>query len=74
MFEETPKIEFTVNEGGKTIYRDAIVFESMAQLRNTSEAERQAMFQERYNQWKANIEQMTLAANMQEGTEPTEES
>lgn len=47
MFEEIPKVEFTVTEDGVTVYRDAIIFESMSELRNTSQAEREAMFQER---------------------------
>lgn len=57
MFEETPKVEFTVTENGVTVYRDAIIFESMAELRNTSQAEREAMFQERYDNWKAVVAQ-----------------
>ena len=55
MFDEIPKVEFTVTEDGKTVYRDAITFDSIAELRNTSQAEREAMFQERYDNWKAII-------------------
>lgn len=57
MFEEIPKVEFTVTENGVTVYRDAIIFESMAELRNTSQAEREAMFQARYDNWKAVLAQ-----------------
>lgn len=56
MFDEIPKVEFTATENGVTVYRDAIIFDSMAELRNTSQAERQAMFQERYDNWKAIVE------------------
>ena len=57
MFDEIPKVEFTVTENGVTVYRDAIIFDSMAELRNTSQAEREVMFQERYDNWKAIIAQ-----------------
>lgn len=54
MFEEIPKVDFTVkDENGNVIYRDAIVYESMAELRADSAAERQAKFQERYDNWVA---------------------
>jgi len=70
MFDEIPKVEFTVTEDGKTVYRDAIIFDSMAELRDTSQAEREAMFQERYDNWKAVVE----APIDQEETEPVEEA
>ena len=66
MFEETPKVEFTVQENGITVYRDTIIYDSMAELRNTSTAERNAMFQARYDAWKATVEQMTAESNEQE--------
>lgn len=51
-FDETPKVDFEVkDENGKVIYRDAIVYASMAELRADSAAERQAKFQERYDNW-----------------------
>lgn len=54
MFEETPKVDFSVkDENGNIVYRDAIVFNSMAELRNTSQAEREVLFQERYDNWVA---------------------
>ena len=56
MFDEAPKVDFSVkDENGNVVYRDAIVYSSMAELRNDSEAERQAKFQERYDNWLANI-------------------
>lgn len=55
MFEETPKVDFSVkDENGNVIYRDAIVYASMADLRADSKAEREAKFQERYDNWLAN--------------------
>lgn len=66
MFDEIPKVEFTVQENGVTVYRDSITFESMAELRNTSTTERNALFQARYDAWKATVEQMTAESNEQE--------
>ena len=55
MFDETPKADFSVkDENGNVIYRDAIVYASMADLRADSKAEREAKFQERYDNWLAN--------------------
>lgn len=52
MFDETPKVDFTVkDEQGNVIYRDAIVYSSMAELRNDSQSEREAKFQARYDAW-----------------------
>ena len=52
MFEEVPKVDFAVkNEQGDVIFRDALVFRTMSELRNCSLAEREAMMQERYNNW-----------------------
>lgn len=59
MFEEIPKVEFTVTENGVTVYRDAIIFESMAELRDTSQEEREALFQERYDNWKNALDSQT---------------
>jgi hypothetical protein len=56
MFEETPKVDFTVTVDGKVVYRDAIIFDSIAQLRSTSQVEREAMFQARYDNWLATVE------------------
>ena len=54
MFEETPKVDFAVkDENGNVVYRDAIVYSSMAELRADSKEEREAKFQERYNNWLA---------------------
>lgn len=72
MFGEIPKVEFTVTENGVTVYRDAIIFESMAQLRATSQAEREAMFQERYDNWKAVVAEQASQPPPQE-TPSTEE-
>lgn len=65
MFDEIPKVEFTVTENGVTVYRDAIIFDSMAELRNTSQAEREAMFQERYDNWKATVAEQVQASEEQ---------
>lgn len=55
MFEEIPKVDFSVSDAdGNVIFRDALVFQSMAELRNTSEAERKVMMQQRYDNWVAN--------------------
>jgi hypothetical protein len=73
MFDETPKVDFTVSDSsGKTIYRDSIIFDSMSELRNTSTAERTAMFQARYDAWQATVAQMTAEANAQQEAEQTE--
>lgn len=72
MFDEIPKVEFTVTENGVTVYRDAIVFNSMAELRNTSQEEREAMFQARYDAWQATVAQMAEEANAQAQQEETE--
>lgn len=54
MFEETPKVDFSVSdENGNIIFRDAIVYSSMAELRADSAAEREAKFQARYDDWVA---------------------
>lgn len=46
MFDETPKIDFTVkDDSGLVIFRDALIFSSMSELRNTSSDERQAIMQ-----------------------------
>ena len=55
MFDEAPKVDFSVkDENGNVVYRDAIVYASMADLRADSKAEREAKFQERYDNWLAN--------------------
>ena len=52
MFEEVPKVDFSVtDEDGNVVFRDAIVYSSMAELRNDSQAEREAKFQARYDAW-----------------------
>lgn len=73
MFEETPKLDFTVTIDGVTVYRSAIEFETMAELRSTSQAEREAMYQARYDQHLADIEAMTAAANTQQEETETPE-
>lgn len=69
-FDEIPKIDFSVQVDGVTVFRDALIFESMDELRNTSKAEREVMFQERYNNF-------LIASQGQpetpEETQPTEE-
>jgi len=69
MFDETPKVDFTVkDENGNVIYRDAIVYSSMAELRNDSQAEREVKFQARYDAW------VEAQANPMIGQETPEES
>ena len=54
MFEETPKVDFSVkDENGNVIYRDAIVYSSMAELRADSKTERESKMQARYDNWLA---------------------
>lgn len=54
MFEETPKVDFSVtDEQGNVVYRDSIVYETMADLRADNIAEREAKFQARYDNWGA---------------------
>lgn len=50
-FDETPQVVFEVTENGEVVYRDAITYASMSELRNDSAAERQAKFQARYDNW-----------------------
>lgn len=53
-FEETPKVDFEVkDENGEVVYRDSITYPSMADLRADSKEEREAKFQERYENWLA---------------------
>lgn len=50
MFEETPKVDFSVTDAeGNVVFRDAIVYASMAELRADSKVEREAKFQARYD-------------------------
>ena len=52
MFDEIPKVDFSVKDAdGNIVFRDAIVYNSMAELRNDSQAEREAKFQARYDAW-----------------------
>ena len=54
MFEETPKVDFSVkDENGNVVYRDAIVYSSMAELRADSKTERESKMQARYDNWLA---------------------
>jgi hypothetical protein len=49
-FEETPQVVFEVKDaGGNIVYRDAITYETMAELRADSKAERETKFQARYD-------------------------
>lgn len=51
-FDETPQVVFEVkDENGEVVYRDAITYASMAELRADSQAEREAKFQERYENY-----------------------
>ena len=49
--QETPQIVFTITEEDGTVFRDALTFNSMQELRNTSAEERGEMIQERYDNW-----------------------
>lgn len=69
MFEEIPKIDFTVTENGITVYRDSIIFSDMNELRNTSHAERIALFEQRYQ---AHLAYIQAAKNNPIEEEPEE--
>lgn len=48
-FDETPQVVFEVkDDNGVVVYRDAITYVDMAELRNDNAQERQAKFQARY--------------------------
>lgn len=50
--EEYPQVPFSYrDEEGNVIFRDALVFSSMAELRSTSKEEREVMMEERYQNW-----------------------
>lgn len=52
IFDETPQVVFEVKDAdGEVLYRDAITYGSMAELRDDNAQERQAKFQERYDNW-----------------------
>lgn len=64
-FDETPQVVFEVkDENGEVVYRDAITYASMAELRADNAQERQAKFQARYDAY-------VIAKNTP--TEPPEE-
>lgn len=50
-FEETPQVIFEAVEAGEVVYRDAITYATMVELRNDNLQERQAKFQARYDDW-----------------------
>ena len=51
-FDETPQVVFEVkDDDGNVIYRDAITYATMAELRQDNAAERQVKFQQRYDDW-----------------------
>lgn len=54
--EEIPQVVFTFTNEDGTVYRDALTFSSMSELRNTSVNERMEMMQERYDNHRAVIE------------------
>lgn len=52
VFDEIPQVVFEVkDDNGNVIYRDSITYTSIAELRADSKAEREAKFQERYDQY-----------------------
>lgn len=52
MQEESPQIPFNYkDENGNVIFRDALIFTSISDLRNTSKAEREEMMEQRYQTW-----------------------
>lgn len=66
MFDETPKIDFTVkDDSGLVIFRDALIFSSMSELRNTSSDERQAIMQKRYDDYKASLDNKDIIENQE---------
>lgn len=51
-FDEIPQVIFEAKDAdGNVEYRDAIVYDTMAELRADSATERQAKFQARYEKW-----------------------
>lgn len=72
-FEETPQVVFEVkDEEDNVVYRDAITYTSMSELRNDSVNERQAKFQARYDAWLLLLEE-SQNAPPQDMEEPVEE-
>lgn len=69
--EEIPKVDFVYVAEDGTRFVDSLIFQSMAELRNTSLSERRSMMEERYNNWKAAIEAAQNAP--QEETPPEEQ-
>lgn len=68
MFEEIPKVDFAVkDDNGNVVFRDSIVYGTMAELRNDSVVEREAKFQQRYDNW------LTAINTPPEETPPPEE-
>lgn len=54
-YQETPQVVFEVIEDGIVVYRDAITYETIIQLRNDNAQERQAKFQQRYQNHLQNL-------------------
>ena len=51
--ELSAKLDFEVDAGNGIVLRDAISFSSISELRNTSKEEREALIQERYDNFLA---------------------
>lgn len=73
--EEIPQVVFTFTNEDGTVYRDALTFSSMSELRNCSTEERRELMQERYDDWKEAIAmpQEEAPQEVPEETEPVEE-
>lgn len=55
--EESIQLPFHIKDAdGNIIFRDALTFATVSEFRNTSEAEREAMQQQRYENWQAAIQ------------------
>lgn len=74
--EERPSVPFVItDEDGNVIFRDAITFKNIVELRNASLFERKVMMNERYAQHLAVLETMRLAPILEPEAEdpPVEE-
>lgn len=71
--EEQPILTFVMRDMvGRVTYRDSLTFESIAQMRATSKAERQKMMQDRYDEWWKLKQKAKKEAQSEEEKEPEE--
>lgn len=66
--EENVQLPFTIkDENGQVLFRDALIFQSVSELRNTSEQERQTLMNARYQ---AHLDAIEYSANNPSEPEP----